>query len=93
MKKYEVIAIYIASQGSSKGARIKTLEQVNEGKIHAGLNADTDQICNKMDVEPLGNSSALTEQFLLPSLLYVGVHFTPQSYFQSFFFKQLMLFF
>lgn len=83
VKKCEVTAIYIASQGSSKGARIKTLEQVNEGKIHAGLNADTDQICNKMDVEPLGSSSALAKQLPSP---FLAVHFTPQSYFQSLFF-------
>lgn len=68
MKKCEVTAIYIASQGSSKAARIKTLEQVNEGKIHVGLNADTDQICNKMDVEPLGSSSALAKQLPSPFL-------------------------
>lgn len=57
-----------------------------------GLNADTDQICNKMDVEPLGSSSALAKQ-LLSAFLAVDVHFTPQSYFQSLsFLKQLMLF-
>lgn len=52
-------------QGGSEGATIKTLEQSNEGEIHVGLNADTNQICNKMDVEPLGSSSALAKQ--LPS--------------------------
>lgn len=65
MKKCEVIAIYVASQGTSKGARIKALKQGNEGKIHLGLNADTGQMRNKMDVEPLGISSAPAKQ--LPS--------------------------
>lgn len=68
MKKCEVTAIHIASRRSSKGARIKTLEQDNEGKTHVGLSADTDQICNKMDVEPLGSSSALAKQLHSPFL-------------------------
>lgn len=42
-------------QGSSEGATSKTLQQDNEGEIRVGLNADTDQICNKMDVEPHGH--------------------------------------
>lgn len=48
-------------QGSSEGATVKTLEQDNEGEICVGLNVDTDQKCNKMDVEPLGSSSALAK--------------------------------
>lgn len=87
MKKCEVTAIYIASQGSSKGARIKTLEQVNEGKINAGLNADTDQICNEMDVELLGNSFALTEQLPSPFLAVCRCTFhSPKLFSVSFFF-------
>lgn len=53
-------------QGSSEGATIKTLEQGNEGGIRVGLNADTNQICNKMDVEPVGSSSALAKQLPCP---------------------------
>lgn len=80
-------------QGSSEGATIKTLEQDNEGEIRVGLNVDTDQICNKMDLEPLGSSSALAKQFP-PLHAACSCTFHSPSYFQSLsFLKQLMLFF
>lgn len=43
--------------------QIKTLEQDNEGEIRVGLNADTDQIRNKMD---MGSLSALAKQLPFP---------------------------
>lgn len=49
-----------------------------------------DSSLKQMDVESLGGSSALARQI---PLWFVSVHFTPKSYFQSFFFfKHLMLF-
>lgn len=52
-----------------------------------------DSSLKQMDVESLDGSSALARQI---PLWFVSVHFTPKSYFQSFFFfffKHLMLFF
>lgn len=49
-----------------------------------------DSSLKQMDVESLDGSSALARQI---PLWFVSVHFTPKSYFQSFFFfKHLMLF-
>lgn len=81
-------------QGSSESATIKTLEQDNEGEIRVGLNEDTNQICNKMDVEPLGSSSALAKQFPFPFHAVCRCTFHSPCYFQSLsFLKQLMQFF
>lgn len=53
-----------------------------------GLNADTDQICNKMDVEPPGSSSALAKQLLSPFLAVCRCIFhSPKLLSVSFFFK------
>lgn len=86
MKKSEAPAIYVANWSSSKGTRIKTLEQVNEGKVHVGLNADTDQICNKMYMEPLGSSSALAKQPPSPFLAVCTCTFHSKLVSVSFFF-------
>lgn len=59
-----------------------------------GLNEDADQICNKMDMNPLGSSSALAKQFPSPLRAVCRCTFHSPSYFQSLsFLKQLMLFF
>lgn len=67
---------------------LKTLEQDNEGEIRVGLNADTDKICNKMDAEPLGSSSALAKQLPSPFLAVCRCTFhSPKLFSVSFFFK------
>lgn len=88
------MAIHIASfKVALKVQQIKTLEQDNEGKIHVGLNGDTDQICNKMDVERLGSSSALAKQLHSPFHAVCGCIFHSPKLFSVSLFKQLMLFF
>lgn len=78
--------IFVAIQSSSKGATIKTPEQVNEGdpcrlECWHWLNMQLDGSLKLIGVESLGSSSALAKQF--PYLHIVSVQFSPPNYFQS----------